>query len=810
MRSRFVFTTAVLVCLALAFAPVMAADRSTSRDGDRTKPMTRGTDAIDMTIEEQVRTIAHEGRIAEQNSTAKAAGLLSAATQQDGDIAISMLNQILQLDLPSTPENDKLLVGVNTRLADLYEGSATKQVHLLSIALQHSNTPDARSRIESRITELGGDVFSMQFRGGSTAVTRDAGPDDTCDGATAAAASETMNVFPAGDHNWRSITVAGPLGESFRLETISDTPGGFDDDTDLNLYGSCAAGVPGNFIAFNDDGVGVNAPFMSRIDTACLTPGTYYVEVGGFSDVSTPDNFDLEVEVTGTCVLPVVDDYESDDDRDGAASIGHPTSTPAHSNGWGRAKKDIQARTLFPGGDRDHAEFKLTRNELVRMGTAATFPTFFNGFTSDTGGVDVDTVMELRYQTEQDYGGRCNEPDIGFINVCFTDQDCVDLCGGSFPCNGGTIAGFPPCMALYFFNVPFLSEDGLSHSNVLAANDDQGGGAFSSELLLCLPRTASGSDSASVNGDWLVRVDPFSGGDIFDYELQVKNEVQCAFESEPNNTFDSANALTLGETVHGIFDFSAAFPFQDSDLWQFDVDEDMIVALETDGYDAYACDTYFELIVGPDDGGSYFLVLTDDDGGTGWLSRIEAILPPASALLGNTTADADYLLNVTSAFLNPNFPYTLYSASADVPTLHVEGDDTCAGEGAANPVAIGDSVLADINPTCDFDAYKLSLTGSAFVSIATTGGGDTTVQLVDCGDNSVLACDDDGGAGLLSLVEGCLPAGDYCVRVRAFSGFATFSYGLEVSGAAGCTPTVPPTVIGDGLFTCASGYDICP
>ena len=94
MRSRFVFTTAVLVCLALAFAPVMAADRSTSRSGDRTKPMTRGADAIDMTIEEQVRHIAHEGRIAEQSSTAKAAGLLSAATQQGGDVAGSCLNAL--------------------------------------------------------------------------------------------------------------------------------------------------------------------------------------------------------------------------------------------------------------------------------------------------------------------------------------------------------------------------------------------------------------------------------------------------------------------------------------------------------------------------------------------------------------------------------------------------------------------------------------------------------------------------------------------------------------------------------------------
>jgi hypothetical protein len=802
--------TAVLVCLALAFGPVMAAGRTADRSGDRAKPTSRGNDATDMTQSEQVTRIVHEGRIAAENNTHKAAGLLSAATQQDGNDAIATLNQILGMDLPSSPENDKLLAGVNSRLADLYEGSAAKQVQLLSIALQYTSDPAARGRIESRITGLGGDVFSMQFRGGNTAVTRDAGPDDTCDGATPAAASETMNIFPSGDANWRSITVGGPLGESYRLETVSDTPGAFDDDTDLTLYGSCTAGVPGDFIAFNDDGSGVNAPFMSRIDTDCLAPGTYYLEVGGFSDISTPDNFDLEVEVTGTCVLPVADDYESDDDRGDAVAIGHPTSTPAHANGWGRAKKEIQARTLFPAGDRDHAEFSLTRNELVRMGTSGQFPTFFNGFEAISGGTDIDTIMELRYHSEHNYGGRCNEPDIGFINVCFTDQDCIDACGGSFPCNGSTIGGFPPCMALYFFNVPFLTEDGLTHSNVLAVNDDRGGGAFTSELLLCLPRTQPGSDSSSVNGDWLVRVDPWSPTLTFNYELQVKNEVQCTFEVEPNGDLNAPNHLTLGDTVHGFFDFSTTFPDQDSDLWAFDVDEDQLVTLETDGYDGYACDTYFQLIVGPDDGGDFYLVASDDDGGAIWLSKLEFILPPASDLLGNVTADADYILNVTSAFLNPNFPYTLNTSAADLPTVHVEGDDTCAGEGAANPVAIGDSVIAEINPTCDFDAYKLSLSGSAFVSVATTGGGDTTIQLVDCGDNSVLACDDDGGPGLLSLVQGCLPAGDYCVRVRAFSGFATFNYGLEVSGAAGCTPTNPPTVIGDGLFTCASGYDVCP
>ncbi len=94
------------------------------------------------------------------------------------------------------------------------------------------------------------------------------------------------------------------------------------------------------------------------------------------------------------------------------------------------------------------------------------------------------------------------------------------------------------------------------------------------------------------------------------------------------------------------------------------------------------------------------------------------------------------------------------------------------------------------------------------------GSGDTTMQLVDCNSMANLACDDDGGPGTLSLIAGCLPAGDYCVRVRAFSGFDTFDYTLNFLDAGGgaCTPGA---LTFDAAFICADYpgstlFDTCP
>jgi hypothetical protein len=310
-----------------------------------------------------------------------------------------------------------------------------------------------------------------------------------------------------------------------------------------------------------------------------------------------------------------------------------------------------------------------------------------------------------------------------------------------------------------------------------------------------------------VFGDsWFVSVEPFSASDLFDYQVQVRNETQCIHETEPNGDFDIAESLTLGQTVHGQWNLSVTLPFTDADLWRFDVDSERLITLETDGFDSFACDTHLDTYVGPDDLGNFYqLNASDEDGGPGWLSRLQVILPPANELLGNTTADADYFVNVTSGYFIPNFPYRLLSSSAAAPAAESEPNNSC--ETNPDDYELGTQMLASINPGCDYDAFKFTVGALTAVQLNTGGTGDTTMQLIDCATDVVMACDDDGGAGLLSQINGCLNPGDYCIRIRAYGATSTFNYELTSTSSAGCA--LPGTATGDGLFRC-NGFGTCP
>lgn len=869
MRRNFTFTTALAVCCTLAFGSLMAAERSGDRSADRTKRSMTGQasgTATDLRFSNAHKT--DQTRVASAASVRKAENILVAAGRdKDTAHAIAELNRILGMNLDaSSEEGQKILAETYRQLGDRYGlvslGRSThKQVHYYSQGLQYATQPQMRQMLETKLAAAGGALSSVVMRpsGNSNSTLVEDGTDDTCLGAGAITIpwSEVTDIDFPGDADWRAFTISGSLGATLRIQTISDTPGTFDDDTTLTLFGGCDAGGNGvNQIAFNDDDGATGAPFTSRIDTPCLGPGTYYVRIGGFADVVTSFNFTFEVTQTGSCVVPLPDAFEPDDARADANPIGHATSNPPNSNGWGRAQKEIQAHSIFPPGDADTMSVKLGGNELVRTATAITFPTFFNDFTSVPAGLDIDTVIEVVYTTEKAYGGRCNEQNTagtpgpgpnppGAFNVpCMVDNGpifvgdpsvdnaslgcdfnndgqatCSDLVN---PFPAGCCADndlddcFPACIPIYFFNAPFGVE------NPLAFNDDEGGGSFGSNLLTCLPRTQPVQGISSSGGeDWLVRTCAFSanvfdfgtkctapvpGPGQFDYEVLVKNEVRCNFESEPNNAFDTANDLTLGETISGIFDYALAFPFQDDDYYRWDVTEDSIVTFDTNGYDVFNCDTGLDIFVGPDDTGTFFFTgLEDDDGGPGWLSHIQAIFPPANDLLGNTVADADYYIDVTSFYLNPNFPYDLITASAAVPPQESEPNNTCA---TANDVDLGDTVLASISPSCDYDSYHLTLASNTFLTVRTTGG-DTTIKVEGAG-TIANDCDDDSGGSFTSLLQGCLPPGDYCVRVRSYLGLPVSAYQIAMTGTTGCSPTVPPSLGGDGGFACATGYDTCP
>jgi hypothetical protein len=806
----------------------------------------------------------------------KAESLLSVAAKSEGAEAIALLHRIAHMDLPDSPGTDKMLSEVYSRLGELYVNAPSKQVQLFGAALQYTDSPSQQQALERRIEALGGDAGSVAF-GGFT--NRTFGTADLCTAAIATATPASfpgVTIDPFGDTDWYAVGVSDAGGgATLRIETISDDPGGFSDDTDLTLCADCTDGSGGGDcdgaqLGFNDDSALANAPFMSRIDTDCLANGTYYLAVGGFADSSGADNFTLEIDVTGSCTPPSPDDFEPDNDRSTATLIGNTTSAdPADPVDPDRVKAEIQAHNFFPAPDQDWTKFKLERSELVHIETSCDFPTIFNDFTVDCDTTqNPDTVVRVYYPTPPTYGGLCNQANIGFGPICATDADCPDPLDGPVP-------GFPPCIDFFFFQPigPFTELP----DQPLITDDDDGLG-FGSAIDACFPLTVprASSPASSVRNDpsvgdfhWFVRTTPFSPSDSSDYKIQVRNVEPCCYEYEDNNDFPISTPMCLGGTVHGIFEFSETVPFQDADLWAFDVDAESLVTFQTTGPDVFLSDTALQLFVGPDNNGDFFFTgISDDDGGGGFLSRLELILPPAADLLGIVppvgcddrlagctpepvsgdddddvppgiqcistpapppAAEGDddddvpppppppqcpsYYLNVTSFYLNPNFPYSVISTEAEPPIVETEPNDDCATN--AETAAVGDVFASSINPTCDYDTYKISLAAAANVSVTVTGASiDTVMELRDCADDSRITCDDDGGTGFLSALSGCLDAGDYCVRIRAFSGFVTFGYGLEIGGGETCIPGTDPGPMGDGLFKCddvpAGEFDTCP
>lgn len=875
MRQKFTVWTAVCLCFALTFGVTSAVERERDYTGNGSKDrMINGeqagqVDVIDMqqTFADQTRRVGFQTRVQDGTGLRKASTLLHAAADQSGSEQIATLNQVLSMDLGSSAEAEKIQYEAYRLLGLAYE-HPQKQVLAFAQALQFAPSPAQRQDLENRIAALGGNIVDIAFNGGAQAFAgRTPGVGDTCDAATAIAVggSSNLSITEAGDVDFYAVDVNEASGGALLSisTTNDDPPGSFIEDTDLTLWSACNAGVAEGQLGFDDDG-GVD--FLSMLDTDCLPNGTYYIEVGGWADIATAFDVDLNVDLIASCEPPTPDDFEPDNDAENATRIGRLVSGNPFGLFKGTIRKEIQAHNFFPPGDTDWVKFKILRNELVTMETRCQFPTVFNDFAEcDVDGNDVvdpdpDTVLNLWAQSPFDYGGLCNNTNgagsVTPLILCRDDLDC-DLDGDGDPLNDlvNPIAGFPPCLDWELFSSPF--GDGAPP---LAFNDDISfPSQVNSRLTVCMPsgiRAISGSalvqNDSSGGGiyEWFVQLNPFDAADVFDYEIWVRNDTTCLFEQEPNQDFEDANPMPVdGRSIHGFSDFTETFPAFDADLYEFDVDErggfdgtDRLVTFETKGFDNGIVDTFLELLVGPDPNGLYYFTgVQDEDGGENFLSRIDVVLPTADSLLGVTLppdvqeacdnpppgapwwwpsflpwwgdfipqpeyCGPSYFMNVTSRYLNPAYPYEL---AIDFPAPPIDESEPNDDDASANSGAIGDTFNASIDPTCDYDTFSFTLTEDTEVSIGTLGSGDTAIELTECGDPTVIACDDDNGAGLLSLIEGCLPAGTYCAQVRAFSGTATFDYQLELGGGASCTAENPPVVSGDGAFTCLD-WETCP
>ncbi|NCF64075.1 MAG: hypothetical protein GWP58_14585, partial [Gammaproteobacteria bacterium] len=329
----------------------------------------------------------------------RARSLLKQAATQAGPKRLPALQEILGLGIGGSEKGRATLLETYLLMAEAYEGSPAKQIacwtEATTVATDAAMQDQLASHIERAADLPEADIPIVMSPSGPAPL--DPGPDDTCDGAVPIAVgpgsphSEIMTVSPAGDHNWRSFEITGEEAWAIRIETLSGDI--FGDDTTLALWDGC----PGNFIDFDDDG---GPGFLSLIETGCtLVPGTYFIDVGGFADIATPDDFEFRVEVTETCIPPEPDAYEPDDERADADRIGLPAATADRGVGWGRANSEIQDRSIFPVGDKDHIVFDLSRNAMVQMKTAEQLPTFWNEGSSPSD--NPNTVLKLFYPEEK-------------------------------------------------------------------------------------------------------------------------------------------------------------------------------------------------------------------------------------------------------------------------------------------------------------------------------------------------------------------------------------------------------------------------
>jgi hypothetical protein len=607
--------------------------------------------------------------------------------------AVSVLNKVIRMNLPASREADKLIAETYKTLGDIYrpEAGGLKAAQFYGLAIQRMS-PELDGVEIAATSRLIAEVRSTTpARPNRPAVSASSSPgvfgpgDDDCGAAVGVTLPhhEIMSVSPSGDHNWRSYTTTGP--SIVRIETLSSDI--FGDDTTLTLYGSCAGSTPGDFIQFDDDG---GPGFLSLIVTACMPAGTYFVDVGGFDDVATPDDFEFLVTNVQTCVIPTPDAYEPDNEIGQASRIGFRNNGVGEGNQHGRDNKNIQHHSIFPAGDLDFVKFSLSRANWVRMETM--------------GDANPDTLMGLTF----------------------------------------------------------------ANGTLLAVNDDKAVGDFSSKIEACLPQ-----------GDWRGVAIAFFANDTFAYDWAVDVEHPCLFESEPNGTRASANTIQPANTIYGIHTFA---PVGDNDYFTFTLNEAALVVLDTSGYDIFDVDTFLELY-----DGAGVLLADDDDGGDGFLSRISALLQPGT-----------YYVNVGSIFANYYFPYGLTLTLAEPPLTETEPNNDC---GTANPVALGDSVMGDIDPAGDYDNFRLTVPADGYVEIETTGSsGDTVITVTTADGVTFVGCDDDNGDGLFSLWSCCLPAGEYCVQVKDYSPFSTISgYTISFRDLGTCTPGDPLSCPSTGL-----------
>jgi hypothetical protein len=637
MQRKILFAVTVMVCLGLCLGGLAAKNKAAPIQID----LDRADVIAGLASRDNVQVQAKAELLVEMARTLMAEG--------QTDQAVDLLNRVLLMDLPATRAGQKVLVNSYLALGDIYSQLPAeglhKSIHFYGIALENMDSTEDADRMVSTLntvsgiqTVLGDDAVSLApLPLPNSPVALDTGDDD-CGAAVVATLpwSEIMTVAFNGDHNWRMFTLAET--SEVTIETISSDT--FGDDTDLNLYGGCSGTVPTDFIAFNDDG---GAGFLSLIELT-LPAGDYWVEVGGYRDSRTPDDFELSITAFVPFLGPA-DEYEPDNESSVATSIGFRNNGVGQGNQGGRDNSQIQSHNIFPEFDIDFFTFGLSRANFVRMETTTDGDTVMglsnasgNLFAvDDDGGVGMASKLEMCLPSDDWLIAVIGVSTFPYDMAVDVEYPCLfedepnatcDLTGdeimpGEVWSGLQTPAGVAENDYYYFtleeeaaitietdgfdtFDVDTFLElyDGCP-GNLIAADDDAGPG-FLSKIDAVLP-----AGTYYVN----VTVSPFAVGSYYPYSFSLTVAEPPMTETEPNDDCSLANPTVPGDT------FAASIaPIGDYDAWMLSVPADGFIRIETDGPTG---DTV--LAVRNADGS--IPVGCDDDSGNGLFSAWECCLP---------------------------------------------------------------------------------------------------------------------------------------------------------------------------------------
>jgi hypothetical protein len=282
----------------------------------------------------------------------------------------------------------------------------------------------------------------------------------------------------------------------------------------------------------------------------------------------------------------------------------------------------------------------------------------------------------------------------------------------------------------------------------IARNDDSGSGTWS-RLYVVQPEP----------GRYTLRVHEYADNETIDTYRVIVTAMTIS-DTEPNDT--PAEAVSLGALAPGGRLETTQFIHEgDVDAFSFTVSATTCVLFETSG--ASGGDSVVCLV--DQDGNE---IACDDDGGAGVWSR-----------LFRKVDAGRYAVTVRAVDEESLFDYTLTLTTTACPAEGPESEPNDS-VGTADPITLPYDVAAEIAPS-NADVYRFVLTAPATVTAETYGaaGGDTTVCLLDAEGNTI-ACDDDGGAELWSLVRYELDPGTYFIRVELFAGTSPVAYHLLV------------------------------